>query len=118
MFELAPFWKRDNELSSWFGDFSFSAKGLFSYIYSAKCEFSRQEASDSESSGDISETAGNSITDASSTSTIPLITPMSPPRTPSVKPRSPSVYFFEKRRRNMYRTSITAITVSTKHTAQ
>ena len=24
MFELAPFWKRDNELSSWFGDFSFS----------------------------------------------------------------------------------------------
>ena len=24
MFELAPFRKRDNELSSWFGDFSFS----------------------------------------------------------------------------------------------
>ncbi len=24
MFELAPFWKKDSELSSWFGDFSFS----------------------------------------------------------------------------------------------
>ena len=56
--------------------------------------------------------------DASSTSTIPLITPISPPSIPSVNPRSPSVYFFEKRRRNIYRTSITAITVRTKHTAQ